>query len=192
MDDGVRIDASLLVPDGPVPTGGWPAVDAVPRLGGNHKGLAAGLAPPYLKQGLRRFRSDARGHGTSGGYVSLDGPRESQTSRRVPVACGQARGERTAESERGDLARGWRGWNSVVAGVPFKALETFETWERSVSRALSAGSGKAGAIYSFAQSVPATHRAGATALVPQMIGNENLRACGPCSGHGRASAPCPP
>jgi polyhydroxybutyrate depolymerase len=76
MDDGVRIDASLLVPDGPVPDGGWPAVMLFHGLGGNHVALAAGLAPPYLAKGYAVFAPDARGHGTSGGFVSLDGPRE--------------------------------------------------------------------------------------------------------------------
>src|SRR5919201_2306546 len=76
MDDGVRIDASLLVPDGPPPAGGWPAVMLFHGLGGNHKGLVAGLGPAYVTKGYAVFAPDARGHGTSGGYVSLDGPRE--------------------------------------------------------------------------------------------------------------------
>ena len=76
MDDGVRIDASLLVPDGAAPAGGWPAVMLFHGLGGNHLSLVSGLATPYLSKGYAVFAPDARGHGTSGGYVSLDGPRE--------------------------------------------------------------------------------------------------------------------
>src|SRR6266516_1601951 len=76
MDDGVRIDASLLVPAGEAPTGGWPAVMMFHGLGGNHKSLADGLVPAYLAKCYTVFAPDARGHGTSGGFVSLDGPRE--------------------------------------------------------------------------------------------------------------------
>ena len=76
MDDGVHIDASLILPDGPAPTGGWPAVMMFHGLGGNHKSLVDGLAQPYVSKGYAVFAPDARGHGTSGGYVSLDGPRE--------------------------------------------------------------------------------------------------------------------
>ena len=75
MDDGVRIDASLLVPDGPAPAGGWPAIMMFHGLGGNHVALAGGLGPAYLAKGYAVFAPDARGHGTSEGFVSLDGPR---------------------------------------------------------------------------------------------------------------------
>jgi len=86
---------------------------------------------------------------------------------------------------------GGAAWNSVVAGVPFKALELRDL-ERSYRALYPQDWARPAAIYSFAQSVPADRiEPGATAYVPQMIGNENLRACGPCSGHGRASAPCP-
>ena len=76
MDDGVRIDASLLVPAGAAPAGGWPAVMLFHGLGGNHTSLVTGLGSAYLSKGYAVFAPDARGHGTSGGYVSLDGPRE--------------------------------------------------------------------------------------------------------------------
>src|SRR2546430_2327900 len=76
MDDGVPIDAGLVVPAGAPPAGGWPVVMMFHGLGGSHKGLVAGLGPAYLAKGYAVFAPDARGHGTSGGYVSLDGPRE--------------------------------------------------------------------------------------------------------------------
>ena len=60
MDDGVRIDASLLVPAGEAPTGGWPAVMMFHGLGGNHKSLADGLVPAYLAKGYAVFAPDAR------------------------------------------------------------------------------------------------------------------------------------
>jgi predicted acyl esterase len=176
MDDGVRIDASLLVPDGPVPDGGWPAVMMFHALGGNHVDLVTGLAPAYLAKGYAVFAPDARGHGTSGGFVSLDGPRE-VADVRAEFQWLSARQE-VSDTEIGAWGLslgGGAAWNSVVAGVPFKTLETFETWSDLYRALYPQNLGKAGAIYSFAQSVPASRIDPALRpYVPQMIGNENL------------------
>ena len=178
MDDGVHIDASLLLPDGPAPTGGWPAVMLFHGLGGNHKSLVAGLATPYLSKGYAVFAPDARGHGTSGGYVSLDGPRE-VADIRAEFQWLAARPEvsDTQIGAWGISLGGGAAWNSVVAGVPFMALETFETWSDLYRALFPQNFGKAGAIYNFAQSVPADRIDPALRpFVPQMIGNENLPA----------------
>lgn len=176
MDDGVRIDASLLLPDGTVPEGGWPAVMLFHGLGGNHKGLVSSLAAPYLSKGYAVFAPDARGHGTSGGYVSLDGPREVADIR----AEFQWLAARPEVSDKqigawGISLGGGAAWNSVVAGVPFMALETFQTWSDLYRALFPQNLGKSGAIYNFAQSVPADRIDPALRpFVPQMIGNENL------------------
>ena len=176
MDDGVRMDASLLVPDGPVPDGGWPAVMMFHALGGNHVDLVTRLAPAYLAKGYAVFAPDARGHGTSGGFVSLDGPRE-VADVRAEFQWLSARQE-VSDTEIGAWGLslgGGAAWNSVVAGVPFKTLETFETWSDLYRALYPQNLGKAGAIYSFAQSVPANRIDPALRpYVPQMIGNENL------------------
>jgi pimeloyl-ACP methyl ester carboxylesterase len=176
MDDGVRIDASLLLPDGVAPAGGWPAVMLFHGLGGNHSSLVAGLAPPYLAKGYAVFAPDARGHGTSGGYVSLDGPRE-VADVRAEFQWLAARPEvsDTQIGAWGISLGGGAAWNSVVAGVPFKALETFQTWSDLYGALFPHDLGKSGAIYSFAQSVPNDRIDPALRpYVPQMIGNENL------------------
>jgi predicted acyl esterase len=176
MDDGVRIDASLLTPDGPPPAGGWPAIMMFHGLGGNHTSLARNLAPAYLAKGYAVFAPDARGHGTSGGYVSLDGPRE-VADVRTEFAWLAARPEisDTQIGVWGISLGGGAAWNSAVAGVPFKALETFETWSDLYRALYPQNLGKAGAIYQFAQSVPPDRVDPALRpLVPQMIGNENL------------------
>jgi predicted acyl esterase len=176
MDDGVRIDASLLVPDGAAPAGGWPAVMLFHGLGGNHLSLVSGLAAPYLSKGYAVFAPDARGHGTSGGYVSLDGPRE-VADIRAEFQWLSARPDvnDTQIGAWGISLGGGAAWNSVVAGVPFRALETFETWSDLYRALFPQNFGKAGAIYNFAQSVPADRIDPALRpYVPQMIGNENL------------------
>lgn len=176
MDDGVRIDASLLVPDGAAPAEGWPAVMLFHGLGGNHTSLVSGLAAPYLSKGYAVFAPDARGHGTSGGYVSLDGPRE-VADIRAEFQWLAARPEvsDTQIGAWGISLGGGAAWNSVVAGVPFRALETFETWSDLYRALFPQNLGKSGAIYNFAQSVPADRIDPALRpYVPQMIGNENL------------------
>jgi predicted acyl esterase len=175
MDDGVRIDAALLVPDGAPPAGGWPGVMMFHGLGGSHKSLV-GLAPAYLAKGYAVFIPDARGHGTSGGFVSLDGPRE-VADIRTEFEWLAARPEvsDTQIGAWGISLGGGAAWNSVVAGVPFKALETFETWSDLYHALYPQNLGKAGAIFQFAQSVPTDRiQPELRAYVPQMIGNENL------------------
>jgi pimeloyl-ACP methyl ester carboxylesterase len=176
MDDSVRIDASLLVPAGAAPAGGWPAVMLFHGLGGNHTSLVTGLAQPYLGKGYAVFAPDARGHGTSGGYVSLDGPRE-VADVRAEFQWLAARPE-VSDTQIGAWGMSLGGgvaWNSVVAGVPFKALETFETWSDLYAALFPQNLGKSGAIYNFAQGVPADRiDPNLRPYLPQMIGNENL------------------
>ena len=175
MDDGVRIDAALLLPDGAAPAGGWPAIMMFHGLGGSHNSLVP-LAQSYVAKGYAVFLPDARGHGTSGGFVSLDGPRE-VTDVRAELQWLAALPEisDTQIGAWGISLGGGAAWNSVAAGVPFKALETFETWSDLYGALYPGNLGKAGAIYTFAQSVPTERiEPSLRAFVPQMIGNENL------------------
>ena len=177
MDDGVRIDAALLVPDGMPPSGGWPAVMMFHGLGGRHSDLLP-LAESYRAKGYAVLAPDARGHGTSGGYVSLDGPRE-VADVRTEFQWLAARPEvsDTQIGAWGISLGGGAAWNSVVAGVPFKALQTFETWSDLYQALFPQNLGKSGAIFGFAQSVPDGRIApDLLPYVPQMIGNENLPA----------------
>ena len=178
MDDGVRIDASLQVPAGSAPAGGWPAVMMFHGLGGNHKSLADGLGQAYLAKGYAVFAPDARGHGTSGGFVSLDGPRE-VADVRAELQWLAARPEisDTQIGAWGISLGGGAAWNSVVAGVPFRAMETFETWSDLYRALFPQNFGKSGAIYQFAQSVPSERIDPALRpYIPQLIGSENLPA----------------
>src|SRR6266498_5752418 len=175
MDDGARIDATLLTPVGTPPSGGWPAVMMFHGLGGSHTTLLP-VAGTFREQGYAVFLPDARGHGTSGGFVSLDGPREVADVRtefqwlatRPEISDTQIGGW-------GISLGGGAAWNSVVAGVPFKALETFETWSDLFGALFPQNYTKAAAIYTFAQSVPTERiQPELRPFVPQMIGNENL------------------
>jgi predicted acyl esterase len=177
MDDGVHIFASLLEPSGTPPTGGWPGVMMFHGLGGSHKDLLP-LAETYVAKGYAVFIPDARGHGSSGGFVSLDGPREVADVRtEFQWFAGLPDVSDTQIGAWGISLGGGAAWNSVVAGVRFKALETFETWSDLYQALFPHNFGKSGAIYAFAQSVP-TERIDPSlrAFVPQLISSENLPA----------------
>jgi predicted acyl esterase len=177
MDDGVHIFASLLEPAGSPPTGGWPGVMMFHGLGGSHKDLLP-LADTYVAKGYAVFVPDARGHGASGGYVSLDGPREVADVRsELQWFAGLPDVSDTQIGAWGISLGGGAAWNSVVAGVPFRALETFETWSDLYEALYPQNLGKAGAIYAFAQSVPTDRIDPALrAFVPQLISGDNLSA----------------
>jgi fermentation-respiration switch protein FrsA (DUF1100 family) len=177
MDDGVRIDAALLLPDGAAPAGGWPAIMMFHGLGQRH-GDYLQLAQVYVAKGYAVFVPDARGHGTSEGFVSLDGPREVADIRlQFEWLAALHEVSDTQIGAWGISLGGGAAWNSVVAGVPFKALETFQTWSDLYRALFPQNLGKAGAIYTFAQSVPTARiHPDLRPYVPQMIGNENLPA----------------
>jgi pimeloyl-ACP methyl ester carboxylesterase len=175
MDDGARIDATLLTPVGTPPQGGWPAVMMFHGLGGSHAQLLP-LAGTFREQGYAVFVPDARGHGTSGGFVSLDGPRE-VADVRAELNWLAARPEvsDTQIGVWGISLGGGAAWNSVVAGVPFKALETVETWSDLYTALFPRDLAKSGAIFGFASSVPTDRvQPELRPLVPQMIAGENL------------------
>jgi predicted acyl esterase len=177
MDDGVHIFASLLEPSGTAPVGGWPGVMMFHGLGGSHKDLVP-LASAYTAKGYAVFIPDARGHGSSGGYVSLDGPREVADVRtELQWFAGLPDVSDTQIGAWGISLGGGAAWNSVVAGVPFRAVETFETWSDLYQALYPNNFGKSGAIYAFAQSVPAERIDPALRpYVPQLISSENLAA----------------
>jgi predicted acyl esterase len=177
MDDGVPIFASLLEPAGTPPVGGWPGVMMFHGLGGSHNDLLP-LAQSYVAKGYAVFVPDARGHGKSGGFVSLDGPREVADVRtEFQWFAGLPDVSDTQIGAWGISLGGGAAWNSVAAGVPFRALETFETWSDLYRALFPQNFGKSGAIYAFAQSVPTERIDPALrAYVPQLISSENLPA----------------
>ena len=177
MDDGVPIFASVLEPGGAPPVGGWPGVMMFHGLGGSHNDLVT-LAQSYVAKGYAVFIPDARGHGKSGGFVSLDGPREVADVRtEFQWFAGLPDVSDTQIGAWGISLGGGAAWNSVVAGVPFRALETFETWSDLYRALFPQNFGKSGAIYAFAQSVPSARiDPGLRAYVPQLISSENLPA----------------
>ena len=160
MDDGVSIGATLYVPDGAAPAGGWPAIVFLHGLAGNRQQMNA-LVEGYgvTGQGFAVLTFDARGHGESGGLVGIDGPREVTDTRAV-------RDWLAARTDVSDTRIGAWGisygggaiFNSLVAGVPWAAVFTVETWTDLYSALMPQGLVKSGLLAGLAGSIPAEKR----------------------------------
>ena len=160
MDDGVSIGATLYVPDGAAPAGGWPAIVFLHGLAGNRQQMNT-LVEGYgvTGQGFAVLTFDARGHGESGGLVGIDGPREVTDTRAV-------RDWLAARTDVSDTRIGAWGisygggaiFNSLVAGVPWAAVFTVETWTDLYSALMPQGLVKSGLVAGLAGSIPAEKR----------------------------------
>jgi len=128
MDDGVTISLSRYTPDGAAPAGGWPGVLVLHGLAGN-RGTVEAVSTRLARAGYAVLAYDARGHGASGGEITLAGPREVADLRALRNAFA-ARPEvhDTRIGAWGISYGGGQIWNALAAGVPFAAVEVFETW----------------------------------------------------------------
>jgi len=81
MDDGVDLAATLYEPSNAPPPAGYPAIVLFHGIGGKRQDLAA-IAQGF-DDNFAVLAFDARGHGQSGGLVSIDGPREIADTREV-------------------------------------------------------------------------------------------------------------
>ena len=160
MDDGASIAATLYLPDGAPPAGGWPALVFLHGLSGNKEQMNA-LAEAYgfAGQSYVVLTFDARGHGQSGGLVSIDGPREIADTRAVHAWLA-ARPD-VADAKIGAWGISYGGGavlNSLVAGVPWAAVFTVETWTDLYSALMPQGLVKSGLVAGLAGSIPEAKR----------------------------------
>src|SRR6476619_5175695 len=160
MDDGVSIAATLYLPSGSPPAGGWPAIVFLHGLAGNRQQMNA-LVESYGFTGgsYAILTFDARGHGDSGGLVGIDGPREVADTRAVydwlaarPDVSG------TKIGAWGISYGGGAVLNSLVAGVPWTAVATAETWTDLYSALMPQGLVKSGLVAGLAGSIPPERR----------------------------------
>ena len=153
MTDGVDLAATLYEPSTAPPPAGHPAIVVFHALAGKRQDLdflARAFAGSFAVLTL-----DARGHGESGGLVSIDGPREMADVRTVfswlaarPEIDGAKIGAWGISLGGGAVLR------SLVEGVPWAAVETVETWTDLYSAMAPQGLSKSGAVYQFLNSVP--------------------------------------
>jgi predicted acyl esterase len=162
MEDGVSIAATLYVPDGAAPAGGWPAIVFLHGLAGNRQQMNALVEGYGFTNGFAVLTFDARGHGQSGGLVGSvgpGGPREITDIRAVRDWLA-ARGD-VSDTRIGAWGISYGGGfalDSLVAGVPWAAVATFETWTDLYSALMPQGLAKSGAVVGFAGSIPPERR----------------------------------
>jgi predicted acyl esterase len=160
MDDGVSIAATLYLPDAAPPAGGWPAVVFLHGLAGDRQGMNA-LVEGYGFAGndYAILTFDARGHGASGGLVGIDGPREVADIRALHAWLA-ARPD-VADDRIGAWGISYGGggvFNSLVAGVPWRAVVTVETWTDLYSALMPQNLVKSGLVAGLSLSIPPNRR----------------------------------
>jgi predicted acyl esterase len=156
MDDGVTIAATLHLPGGAAPPGGWPAVILMHGLAGDRSSMNALAAQMGLVgEQYAVLTFDARGHGASGGLIGIDGPREIADVR--AVFSWLAERPDVADARIGAFGISYGGGaalNSLAAGVPWAALELAQTWTDLTSALLPQGLAKSGVIGGFLSALP--------------------------------------
>lgn len=154
--DGVALAATLYIPDGTPPAGGWPGIMLLHGLGGDRQGMNALAEQSFLPgEQYAVLTYDARGHGATGGLVTIDGPREIADVREAHAWLA-ARPD-VADARIGAWGISYGGgavWNAIVAGVPFAAAETCETWTDLYSALVPQDLSKSGAVTGFLAEIP--------------------------------------
>ena len=152
--DGTPLAATVTVPDGQVPTGGWPGLIYMHGLGGNRAGMLTLAQSMGMGERYAVLAYDARGHGESGGLIGIDGPKEIADVRAV-FAWFRDRSD-VADARIGGWGISYGGgaaWNSLAAGVPWAALEIAESWTDLRQALVPQGIAKTGVIAGFLTSL---------------------------------------
>jgi predicted acyl esterase len=154
MDDGVDLAATLSEPADAPPPAGYPAIVLFHGLGADRQDVAA--VGQRFAGSFAVVAFDQRGHGQSGGLVSIDGPREIADTRAVfDWLAARPEIDKTRIGAWGMSLGGGAVLRSLVEGVPWAAVETAETWTDLYSALVPQSLAKSGAIFDFLSSVPA-------------------------------------
>jgi predicted acyl esterase len=154
MDDGVDLAATLYEPSAAPPPAGYPAIVLFHGLAGKRRDLAA-VAQRFVDP-FAVLAFDQRGHGQSGGLVSIDGPREIADARQVfDRLAARPEIDKTRIGAWGISLGGGAVLRSLVQGVPWAAVETVQAWTDLYSALAPQNLAKSGAIFQFLSSVPA-------------------------------------
>ena len=148
--DGTPLAATLTLPDGAAPAGGWPAVIFMHGLGNNRSSTLAVAQAMGIGDRFAVLAYDARGHGQSGGLIGIDGPKEIADVRAV-FAWLRDRPD-VADARIGGWGVSYGGgaaWNSLAAGVPWAALEISMSWVDLADALVPQGLAKSGVMAGF-------------------------------------------
>ena len=150
MDDGVDLAATLYRPtQAQQPSA---AIVMLHGLGATRQQvdpIAQRLADTFVV-----LTFDARGHGQSGGFVSVDGPREIADTRAVyNWVAAQPYVDSRAVGALGISLGGAAILRSLVEGVPWAAVEVANTWSDLYAALAPQNLTKSGAIYALTNGV---------------------------------------
>ncbi len=153
--DATKLAATLVLPDGTPPAGGWPAVVILHGLGGDRSSSLALSDSMGLEQRFAVLAFDARGHGQSGGLIGIDGPREIADTQAV-FAWLRDRPE-VSDTRIGGFGTSYGGgalWNSLAAGTPWATLAVNITWTDLRSALMPQDLVKSGVVAGLLGSLP--------------------------------------
>jgi predicted acyl esterase len=155
MDDGVSLAYTLYLPNGAAPAGGWPGVLVLHGLAGT-RGDVEAISTNFVAADYAVLAYDARGHGTSGGVVTLAGPREVADLRAVRNAfAGRTTVSDTKIGAWGISYGGGQIWNALADGVPLAAAEVVETWTSLYDALWPQNLARSGIVAGLANSIAA-------------------------------------
>jgi len=152
--DGTELAATFTVPSGTPPAGGWPAVILMHGLGGTRASMNTVAQTMRLGDRYAVLTYDARGHGASKGLIGIDGPNEVADVKAV-FAWLRDRPD-VADTKIGGFGISYGGGaalNSLVAGVPWAALELVETWTDLRTALVPQDLAKTGVVAGFISSL---------------------------------------
>ncbi len=151
--DGAKLACSIVVPDSPAPSGGYPSVLLFHGLGGKHQDMEP-IATQFLAPaGYETLECDARGHGVSEGLFGLDGTRDVQDTKELFDYLA-ARTGNTNIGALGISLGGGAVWNALTNGVPFKAVVPIITWTNLLTALAPEGLSKSGLVQYLQGLVP--------------------------------------
>jgi predicted acyl esterase len=184
MSDGVKLAATYYVPDGAPPPGpGRPGVLMLHGLGENRNDTtnAVGMSinaiaeTQLAPQGYAVLTFDARGHGDSGGLVSVDGPREIQDVRELFGWLGSQAGvNRQRIGAFGYSYGGGAIWRAAAEGVPFAAIEVATTWTDLYAALAPQDLARSGVVLGFWQSITARAAPEVEPILTDALAGRNL------------------
>ncbi|MGI8421493.1 MAG: alpha/beta hydrolase [Gaiellaceae bacterium] len=154
-DDGTALAQTTYIPDGSAPAGGFPGVVVLHGLD-NDRGTVSPISETFAAAGYAVLAYDARGHGVSGGQITLAGPREIADLREVRDAFA-ARTD-VSDTQIGAWGMSYGGgeiWNALARKVPFAAVEVVETWTDLFSAFFPQNLAKSGIVYGFTKPIDA-------------------------------------
>jgi esterase/lipase len=155
MDDGVSLAYDLYEPDGVAPVMGWPGVVVLHGLGGSKDDVAP-VAQAFAEAGYAALAYTARGEGTSGGDLTLAGPREIADERAMfDFLAGRPEVSDTQIGAWGVSYGGGEVWDGLGAGIPYKAADVVATWTDLYSALWPQNVAKSGIVLGFAKAVEA-------------------------------------